>query len=217
MTDAEILAWRKKIQGEALVEKMERRGFKAVYVPTAAEAKTAVLSLLPPDGTIALLGSQTMNQLGVYAYLRQSGRDLVDHATKAVGLPMAEARHYMRGVFTAAAMLTSANAVDQEGRIYNIDGNGNRVAGMIFGPDSVVVAIGLNKLTATPEEAWRRARNVAAPMNCKRLDYKNPCAQSGHCHDCQTTTSICSYFITIDRSRPEGRIKVVLVGEDLGY
>jgi hypothetical protein len=159
-----------------------------------------------------------MNQLGVYAHLRQSsGRDLVDHATQTAGMTPAEANNYKRGVFSAAAMLASANAVDFEGRLYNIDGIGNRVAGMIFGPESVILAIGLNKAATTPEEAWQRARQVASPLNNKRLNLSNPCVKSGRCHDCQTASSICSYFVTIDRSRPEGRIKVVLVGEDLGY
>jgi len=217
MNDAEILAWRRKAQGEELVEKMTRRGFSASYVPTAAEAREAVLALLPPAGSIALLGSQTMNQLGVFAHLRQSGRDLVDHATQTAGLTPAEANNYRRGVFSAAAMLASANAIDQEGRLYNIDGIGNRVAGMIFGPDSVILAIGLNKAASTTEEAWRRARQVASTMNNKRLNLSNPCVKSGRCHDCQTASSICCYFTVIDRSRPEGRIKVVLTGEDLGY
>jgi len=217
MTDAEILAWHKKTLGENLVDKMARRGFTASYVPTAAEAREAVLALLPPAGSIALLGSQTMNQLGVFAHLRQSGRELVDHATQTAGLTPAEAYNYRRGIFTAAAMLASANAVDQEGRLYNIDGLGNRVAGMIFGPDSVILAISLNKAAPTQEAAWQRARQVASPLNNKRLNLTNPCVKSGRCHDCQTASSICSYFTVIDRSRPEGRIKVVLVGEDLGY
>jgi hypothetical protein len=217
MNDAEILAWRRKAQGEELVEKMTRRGFTASFVPTAAEAREAVLALLPSTGAIALLGIYILNQLGVFAHLRQSGRDLVDHATQTAGLTPSEANDYRRGVFSAAAMLASANAVDQEGRLYNIDGIGNRVAGMIFGPDSVILAIGLNKAASTPEEAWRRARQVASPLNNKRLNLSNPCVKSGRCHDCQTSSSICSYFTVIDRSRPEGRIKVVLVGEDLGY
>jgi len=112
MTDAEILAWHKKTRAEEMAGKMEKRGFKALYAPTAAEAKTAVLNWLPPEGAIALLGSQTMNQLGVYAHLRQSGRKLVDHATQTAGLTPTEADNYKRGVFSAAAMLTSANAVD---------------------------------------------------------------------------------------------------------
>jgi hypothetical protein len=217
MNDAEILAWRRKLLGGELVEKMARRGFSASYASTAAEAREAVLALLPPAGAIALLGSQTMNQLGVYAHLRQSERDLVDHATQTAGMTPAEANNYKRGVFSTAAMLASANALDQEGRLYNIDGFGNRVAGMIFGPESVILAIGLNKAATTPEEAWRRARQVASPLNNKRLNLSNPCVKSGRCHDCQTASSICSYFAIIDRSRPEGRIKVVLVGEDLGY
>jgi len=217
MNDAEILAWRRKTLGEKLVDKMTRRGFTASYVPTAAEAKAAVLALLPPAGSIALLGSQTMNQLGVFAHLRQSGRELVDHATRTAGLTPEEAYNYRRGTFSAAAMLASANAVDQEGRLYNIDGLGNRVAGMIFGPDSVILAVSLNKAASTPEAAWQRARQVASPLNNKRLNSNNPCVKSGRCHDCQTAASICCYFTVIDRSRPEGRIKVVLVGEDLGY
>ncbi|MDR3037977.1 MAG: lactate utilization protein [Candidatus Adiutrix sp.] len=217
MNDAEILAWRRAALGGELARKMEKRGFTADYVPTAAEAKAAVLALLPSAGAVALLGSQTMNQLGVFDHLRQSGRDLVDHATRTAGLNPEEADDYKRGVFSAAAMLASANAVDMEGRLYNIDGVGNRVAGMIFGPKSVILAIGLNKLAATPEEAWRRARQVAAPLNNKRLNSRNPCLKSGRCHDCRTASGICNYFAVIDRSRPEGRIKVVLVGEDLGY
>ncbi|GHV56556.1 hypothetical protein FACS189460_1540 [Deltaproteobacteria bacterium] len=217
MNDAEILAWRRAALGSEMVRKMGKRGFSASYVPTAAEAKAAVLALLPPAGAVALLGSQTMNQLGVFAHLRQSGRDLVDHATQSAGLSPEEADEYKRGVFSAAAMLASANAVDMDGRLYNIDGVGNRVAGMVFGPKSVILAIGLNKLASTPEEAWRRARHVASPLNNRRLNHKNPCLNSGRCHDCQTTSSICNYFAVIDRSRPEGRIKVVLVGEDLGY
>ncbi|UQZ88654.1 lactate utilization protein C [Deltaproteobacteria bacterium Smac51] len=217
MNDKEIRAWQLECQAKDLIKKMEKRGFNAVYTPTAEEAKTAVLGLLPTEGVIALLGSQTMNQLGVYADLRTSGRELVDHATQTKGLTPEEAHNYRRRAFTAEAMLASANAVDADGRLYNIDGVGNRVASMIYGPNKVVLAIGMNKLAPTPEEAWRRARNTASPMNNKRIDKPNPCVKSGRCHDCQLPSSICNYFTTIDRSLPEGRINVVLIGEEFGY
>jgi len=217
MNDKEIKAWQMECQAGALIKKMEKRGFKAVYAATGAEAKEMVLQMIPNSGTIGLLGSQTMNQIGVYSVLRESGRELVDHATQTKGLSPEEAHNYRRRIFLAEVMLASANAVDNEGRLYNIDGVGNRVASMIYGPNKVVLAIGMNKVASSAEEAWRRARNTAAPMNNKRLDNSTPCVKSGHCHDCQVPASICNYFTIIDRSRPEGRINVVLVGEELGY
>ncbi|MGL4207888.1 MAG: lactate utilization protein [Candidatus Adiutrix sp.] len=217
MNDHEIKAWRVECQAQELVKKMEKRGFQASYAPTAQKAKEAVLALLPPDGLLALLGSQTMNQLGVYEFLRQSGRPLVDHATQTAGLSPEKAHDYRRGVFMAKMMLASVNAVDQEGRLYNIDGVGNRVAPMIFGPDKVVLAVSMAKVARSPEDAWFRARQTAAPLNNKRLNLNNPCLKSGRCHDCQLPSSICNYFTIIDRSRPEGRISVVLIGDDLGY
>ncbi|MDR1921088.1 MAG: lactate utilization protein [Candidatus Adiutrix sp.] len=217
MNDQEVKAWSLECQANDLMKKMEKRGFQASYAPTAEAAKKAVLELVPKTGAVALLGSQTMNQLGVFGALRESGRELVDHALKTAGLSPEEAHDYRRRVFAAEAMLASVNAVDAEGRLYNIDGVGNRVAAMIFGPKKVILAVSLNKVAPTPEEAWRRARNIAAPMNNRRLNTVNPCVKSGRCHNCQLPSSICNYFSIIDRSRPEGRIAVVLIGEEAGY
>lgn len=217
MTDQEVRAWHRETLGQALVGKMKKRGFNALYAQTAAEAKAAVLALLPAEGEIALLGSQTMNQIGVYAHLRQSGRELIDHAMKAKGLIPEEAWKYCRRAFTAAACLAGTNAVDVEGRLYNVDGNGNRVATMIYGPDKVILAVGMNKVVEDAEAAWRRIRDVASPQNTKRLGLATPCAKSGHCHDCPAGTSICNYRSVIEHSKPAGRINVVLIGEDLGY
>lgn len=217
MNDSEISAWHLECKAGHLVRKMEKRGFNACYVPTAGEAKKVILGLAPETGVIGLLGSQTMNQLGVYAHFRESGRELVDHATQTKGMSVEEADDYRRRIFTAEAMLASVNAVDEDGRLYNIDGFGNRAAAMIYGPKKVILGIGMNKVSGGRDETWARARNTAAPMNNKRLNLPNPCVKSGRCHDCQLETSICNYFSIIDRSRPAGRINVVLIGEDLGY
>ena len=217
MNDQEIKAWFQESQAQALIKKMDKRGIKAFYAPDGEAAKKAVLDLIPAEGVVALLGSQTMNQIGVYAELRRSGRELVDHATQTKGLDPAEAHNYRRRAFLAEAMLASANALDAEGRIYNVDGVGNRVASMIYGPNKVILAVSLNKVAPTPEEAWFRARQTASPMNNKRLDRPNPCVKSGHCHDCQLESSICNYFSIVDRSNPVGRINVVLIGGEYGY
>ncbi|MDR2945841.1 MAG: lactate utilization protein [Candidatus Adiutrix sp.] len=217
MNDMEIKAWHLQCKAGRLMKKMEKRGFQVAYAPTAEEAKKAILEQVPATGAIGLLGSQTMNQIGVFAHLRASGRELVDHAGQKGVLGPDDFWNYMARVFTAEAMLASANAVDSEGRLYNIDGTGNRVASMIFGPKKVILGISLNKVADSPEEAWKRARQTASPMNSQRLSLPTPCVKSGHCHDCQLEASICNYFTVIDRSRPVGRISVVLIGEDCGY
>ena len=217
MNDAEIRAWQLECRAADLIKKMEKRGFKAVYAPTGEEARKAVIDLVPAEGSVGLLGSQTMNQIGVYAHFRESGRELVDHATQLKGLSPEEADEYRCRVFHTAAMLASANAIDGDGRLYNIDGIGNRVAAMIYGPKKVILAVGMNKVTASPEAAWLRARQIAAPQNNKRIGLPNPCVKSGRCHDCQLESSICSYFSIIDRSKPVGRINVVLIGDCFGY
>lgn len=217
MNDKEVKAWLRECLGRDLKKKMEKRGFEVFYAATAEEAKETVLGLVPAEGVMALLGSQTLNQIGAYDHLRASGREFIEYGTQTQGLSDREVYHYLRKIFTAEVMLSGANAVDIEGRIYNIDCLGNRVAAMIYGPEQVIIAVGLNKLAPTAEEAWRRIRQIAAPMNNKLLDMTNPCTQSGFCNDCQRPEALCNYFTVIDRSRPVGRIQVVLIGEDLGY
>ena len=99
----------------------------------------------------------------------------------------------------------------------NIDGTGNRVAAIIYGPKSIIVVAGMNKVEDTLEDALRRARTVAAPMNCQRFDLKNPCSVTGTCADCKSETSICNQIVITRHCRPAGRIKFILVGEDLGF
>ena len=224
MNDKEIKAWRLECQAGQLIKKMEKRGFNALYAPTAEEAKQAVLSLIPEAGTVGLVGSQTMNQLGVYAHLRESGRELVDHAMfKAQNAE--EADDYKRRVFTVEAMLASANAVDGEGRLYNIDGVGNRVAAIAYGPKRVIAVVGMNKVCHSNESALERARTLAAPLNTQRIAINphftaaegTPCVLNGSCADCTSEDCICATVVATRFCKPPARVKVILVGEDLGF
>lgn len=217
MNDIEVKSWLRECLAQDLMKKMDKRGFKTFYAATAEEAKKTVLELMPTQGVAGLLGSQTLNQIGVYSHLRESGRELIEYGSQTQGLSDREVYLHLRKVFTAEVMLSGANALDTEGRLYNIDCLGNRVAAMIYGPEQVIIAMGLNKLAATAQEAWGRIRQIAAPMNNKRLDMFNPCTHTGLCHDCQCPDGLCNYFTVIDRSRPVGRIQVVLIGQDLGY
>ena len=118
--------------------------------------------------------------------------------------------------FSADVYLSSANAISEDGVIVNIDGNGNRVAAITWGPKKVIFVIGLNKVAQTVQDALARARSTASPTNAARFDIKTPCQIDGVCHNCNSPQSICNYVHFL-RNSPHGRHTVVLVGENLGY
>ena len=122
----------------------------------------------------------------------------------------------MKQCLGADVFLTGANAISLDGQMVNIDGNGNRVAAIVYGPDSVIVIAGMNKVTDTLESAVTRARTVAAPMNKQRFDTPTPCAVTGACADCKSEACICNQILITRNCRPAGRIKFILVGEELG-
>ena len=157
----------------------------------------------------------TVRDLGIPDMLRKRGtvqvldRDLAE-------TPEQQHDIYLRA-FTADVYLTSANAISEDGVIVNIDGNGNRVAAITWGPKKVIFVIGLNKVAQTVEAALSRARGTASPVNAQRFDINTPCKLDGVCHNCNSPDCICSYIHFLRNSRQEGRHVVVLVGENLGY
>ena len=122
-----------------------------------------------------------------------------------------------RDAFSADTYFMSTNAITLDGELINIDGNGNRVAALIYGPDQVIIVAGLNKVTANVEDGIRRVRNCATPPNCIRLNKKTPCAATGRCADCLSPEGICNQLVITRRSGNPDRIKVILIGESLGY
>ena len=122
-----------------------------------------------------------------------------------------------KACLTANVFITGANALSLDGQMVNIDGNGNRVAATIFGPDSVVVIAGMNKVMDDLDSAITRARTVAAPINQQRFGLNNPCTVTGSCADCKSETCICNHIVVTRHCRPVGRIKFILVGEELGF
>ena len=128
-----------------------------------------------------------------------------------------EKRQAAMDALHADYFLTSANAVSEDGQLVNVDGMGNRVAAIVFGPKYVIVVAGMNKVVRTAEDALVRARTVAAPFNQQRFKGKTPCTVTGVCGDCKSPDCICNQILTTRNCRPAGRIKVILVGESLGY
>ena len=206
---------RNNLLADRLIKNLNRRNMKAFYCPTAEEAVKKVLELIEDGSSVTWGGSMTIRDMGIPDALRNRGtltvldRDLVE-------TPEEKQDMYLRA-FTADVYLTSANALSEDGVIVNIDGNGNRVAAITWGPKKVIFVISLNKVAQTVEAALARARSTASPVNAQRFDINTPCKLDGVCHNCNSPESICSYVHFLRNSRGGNRHTVVLVGEDFGY
>ena len=209
------LETRNKLLGEKLIKNLNRRHIEAHYCPTSQEAVNKVQELIADGSSVTWGGSMTVRDMGIPQALKERGtlevldRDVVEGAEE-------KQQMYLRA-FTADVYLSSANAISEDGVIVNIDGNGNRVAAITWGPKKVIFIIGLNKVAQNVEAAIARARSTASPINAQRFDINTPCKVDGVCHNCNSAESICSYIHLLRNNRTAGRHVVVLVGEDLGY
>jgi len=205
---------RNELLAGRMIKSLNRRNMEAFYCPTAEEAVKKVSELIEDGSSVTWGGTMTVRDLGIPNTLKSRetlevlDRDLVETPEEKLAM-------YLRA-FSVDVYLTSANAISEDGVIVNIDGNGNRVAAITWGPKKVIFVIGLNKVAQTVEAALARVRGTASPINAARFDIKTPCQTDGVCHNCNSPESICNYVHFL-RNSPKGRHIVVLVGEDLGY
>ncbi len=206
---------RNALLASRLIKNLNRRNMEAFYCETGKEAVQKVSELIEDGSTITWGGSMTIRDLGIPDELRKRGtlqvldRDLAE-------TPEEKQEIYYQA-FKSDVYLTSANAISEDGVIVNVDGNGNRVAAISWGPKKVIFVIGINKVVQTTDAALSRARGIASPINTQRFDIKTPCKIDGACHNCNSPESICSYIHFLRNSRTKGRHTVILVGEILGY
>lgn len=207
-------ATRNERLAQRMIKNLERRNFRAFYCPTAAEAVDMVSSLIPDGSSVTWGGSMTIREIGLTVALHKRKLKVLDrdHAANSD-----EVQRIYREAFSADYYLASTNAISEDGVLVNIDGNGNRVAAITFGPKHVIFVVGLNKVTQDVGSALARARSTASPTNAARFDVKTPCQVDGVCHNCNSSDCICNYIHFLRNSHPEGRHIVVLVGEELGY
>ncbi len=199
---------RKKI--ETIIRGLTKRNMDGYYCETADDARKLILSMVGEQDTVSWGGSVTLDQIGIKKELN----NVID-ATKASPEKAYEER---RRTLTADVYLTSTNAITMKGELVNIDGTGNRVAAMCFGPKKVIVVAGVNKITEDEASAISRIHTDACPPNCIRLGKTTPCAATGKCGDCLTPgQTICAYTVTTRFSSVPGRIQVILVNEHLGF
>jgi len=211
----EARAWHREKILLDVVKALQGRDFDAGYFSTVEQTKEALAKMIPSDAMIGIGGSVTVRELGIIGILEQRGNEVVHHwkpeATKETN------RQIRKKEGLADYYLTSANAITKDGDIINIDGIGNRVAHMIYGPENVIIVAGYNKVVTGIDEGIRRSKDIAAVTNAERIGAKTPCATTGKCIDCDAPGRICR-VITIMQYRPwQTKIRVMLVNEELGF
>lgn len=200
-------------RGELLVKNLRSRHYDAFYCKTKEEALEKALELIPKGATVGWGGAMSAKQIGLLDAMNQGEYNAIDRDKTTSPEERIQA---MKRCLLADVFITGANALSMDGQMVNMDGVGNRVAAIVYGPESVIVVVGMNKVMDTLEAAVIRTRTIAAPMNKQRFASQTPCEVTGTCGDCKSEGCICNQLLITRNSKPAGRIKVILVGEDLG-
>ena len=196
---------------DKVIKNLEKRNMKGYHVKSRDELFALLGVLVPAGATVANGGSMTLEELGVFSWLRE--REDITFFDRETG----DRRKCMVAAFDSDVYFAGTNAVTEDGCLYNVDGNGNRVAAMIYGPKSVVVVVGVNKIVSDLDAAKERVRKIAAPANTVRLSCDTPCAKTGECMDCNSPSRICCNFVVMSNQRVKDRLKVIILDESLGY
>jgi hypothetical protein len=204
----------RELLGQSVTKALKAKGYEATYVPSKEAALEEVLKLIPEGASVGVPGTVTVRQIGAMEKLKERGCTIYHHWNPA--LSPEERAQVLMDEYCADYFLTSANAVTRDGKIVNIDGNGNRVSGMAWGRNTLIFVIGVNKVAIDLDAAVVRARS-ATPPNVLRLNGNTPCAQTGYCVDCDSPARICRALLILERPTTGRKTHVIMVGEDLGF
>lgn len=209
------LKWVKDEKLKRTIEALKKNNMNGYTVNSREELIDKIKELVHEGAVVACGGSMSLAEAGVMEHLRSGRYEFLDREKE--GLTKEEINNIYRAAFSADAYFSSTNAITENGELYNVDGNGNRVAAMLYGPDKVILVVGINKIVKNLEEAINRNKFIAAPANTKRLNKKTPCAKVGYCMDCNSEERICNEYTLIKRQRVSDRIHVIFLNEELGY
>ncbi len=188
---------------------------KPYFVQSHEELHSLIRELIKNDKLITAGGSMSLKESGVTDMLMNEYKGI--YIDRSEGKDREEVEEIMRKAFVSDTFLCSSNAITEDGALYNVDGNGNRVSAMIYGPKQVIVVAGTNKIVKDIDEAIKRVETIAAPKNTVRLDCGTPCTKTGECVHCHSEKRICCSYVTLRQQRIADRIKVIFVDESLGY
>lgn len=211
----EIKSWHAETLGQKVVKALQKNGFQAVYFADKEGAAQHVLGYISENMTVGIGGSITLNQLQLPQKAAEKGAIVLDHNVSS--LTAEEKLEIRKKELLCDLFLTSSNSITLDGYLVNVDGTGNRVNAMTFGPNKVIIIAGINKISKDLNSALERVEMIAAPQNNKRLNLPNPCTVSGTCMDCKGETRICNIYSIIKRKPTLTDVEVVIVGENLGF
>lgn len=221
MTPPGVEQSKMKKQIQELIKKLGKNNISAFYVNNRRQALEKVMSLIPRGSVVGLGDSLTLKQIGVVEALTKGNYTFLNPWKP--GISLEESIKLKKRALTSDAFVTGTNAVTLDGKIVNVDGHGNRVAAMLFGPDKVIIVVGVNKIVKNLDEALQRVGEKAAPANVKRhaeFDPMPPCGITGICSDCTSPWRICNKTVIIERQYDNNKYKpiiiVIVVGEELG-
>ena len=200
-------------RAQVLIKNLQSRHFEACYCATKEDALQKALQMIPEGSSVGWGGALSAQQIGLMEAVHQADYTVLD---RDQATSPQEREEIMRKCLLSDVFITGANAISLDGQMVNIDGNGNRVAAIVYGPRKIIVIAGMNKVVDTLEAAMIRARTVAAPMNKQRFALNTPCEITGACADCKSDGCICNQILVTRNCKPAGRIQFVLVGEELG-
>lgn len=205
-----------KLRAKTIIKGLEKRNMEGVFCETKEDALSKALSYIEEGSSVTWDGSMSIEEIGLMDAVKNGNYKVID---RSVAKNYEEQREIFSKAVLADYYLMSSNAITLDGELINIDGTGNRVACLTYGPKNVIMIIGMNKVVNDVEDGIKRVRNFASPPNTLRLGLKTPCSMTGRCGDCYGDTSICSQIVVTRRQSAamRGRIKVILVGESLGY
>ena len=211
----EGLTWLQQTHAEKAVAALLKNHFRATFVPNKEEALKIILAETESNAVVGMGGSWTLSQLNMQEILEKRGNKVLNH--NLPGLSAEEASAFRHQELSCDVFLSSVNALTLDGQLVNVDGSGNRVAAMIFGPKKTILVVGTNKLCPTVEDAISRIETCAAPVNAKRLNRKTPCTHTGICQDCESPERICNVTTIMHKKPGPSDILVILIGESLGF
>lgn len=205
----------RKNLAQTMIKNLEKRNMEGFFAGTKEEAVALIMEkFLVAGKSVCFGGSMSLTESGLMEELKRS--DCISYDRTTAKTPE-ELREMKANMINSDYFLMSTNAITTDGELVNIDGRGNRVSYLCYGPEHVIILAGMNKVVSSIEDGVRRVRDIASPPNTVRLNKNTPCARTGRCGDCYSEDCICSQIVITRRSGEKGRIKVVLVAEELGY
>ena len=197
-----------------IIKNLSKRQIEGYYCPSKKDALEKALELMPKGSSVGWGGSMSLIEMGLIHAIKNGDYKVID---RDITTNLEELKQIYGEICCADYFLMSTNAITLEGELINIDGRGNRVAFLCFGPQNVLILAGMNKVVTDVESGFKRTRDIASSPNAIRLNRKTPCAITGKCENCYSSDCMCGQLIVTRRSGIPNRIKVILIGEVLGY